>query len=84
MLLVFAYERVCKEAVGTRARKATLYKIEDKVAKINQAIHDVSRGLYLTYSFGSRLKSLIGSEYEPQGTGHFGLFFDTNLPLSKK
>ena len=40
-----------------RAHKAKLYKIEDKVVKINQAIHDVLRGLYLTYCFGSRLNS---------------------------
>ena len=32
-----------------RAHKAKLYKIEEKVVKINQAIHDVLRGLYFTY-----------------------------------
>ena len=31
--------------------------IEDKVVKINQAIHDVFRGLYVTYCLGSRLNS---------------------------
>ena len=34
---------------GTRAHKAKFYKIQDKVVKINQAIHDVLRGLYVTY-----------------------------------
>ena len=42
---------------GTRAHKAKLYKIDDKVVKINEAIHDVLRGLYFTYSFDSRLNS---------------------------
>ena len=37
------------------AHKATLSKMEDKVAKINQAIHDVIRGLYFLYCFDSRL-----------------------------
>ena len=40
-----------------RAHKAKFYKIEDKVAKINQAILDVLRCLYLTYCFSSRLNS---------------------------
>ena len=39
------------------AHKATLYKIEDKVAKINHAIHDVIPGLYVTYCLSSRLNS---------------------------
>ena len=34
---------------GTRAHKGTLYKIGDKVVKINKAIHHVLRGLYFTY-----------------------------------
>ena len=46
-----------KRQYGTRAQKATLYKIEGKVVKINQAIHDVFRGLYFTYCLGSRLNS---------------------------
>ena len=37
--------------------EANLYKIEDKVVKINQAIHDVLCGLYFTYCLGSRLNS---------------------------
>ena len=41
---------------GTRAHKATLEKIEDKVVKINQAIYHVLPGLYFTYCLGSRLK----------------------------
>ena len=31
--------------------------MEDKVVEINQAIHDVLRGLYFTYCLGSRLNS---------------------------
>ena len=31
--------------------------MEDKVVKINQAIHDVLRGLYFTYCLDSRLNS---------------------------
>ena len=46
-----------KRQCGTRAQKAKLYKKKDKVLKINQAIHDVLRGLYFTYCFGSRLNS---------------------------
>ena len=46
-----------KRQYGTRAHKATLYKIEDKVVKINQAIHNVARGLYFTYCLSSRLNS---------------------------
>ena len=42
---------------GTRADKAKLYKIDDKVVKINQAINNLFRGLYFTYCFGSRLNS---------------------------
>ena len=42
---------------GTHAHKAKLYKIEDKVVQINQAVHDVLRGLYFTYCLGSRLNS---------------------------
>ena len=46
-----------KRQCGTRAHKAKLYKIEDKVVKLNQAIHDVLRGLYFTFCLGSRLNS---------------------------
>ena len=46
-----------KRQYGTRAHKATLNEIEDKVVKINQAIHDVPRGLQFTYCLGSRLNS---------------------------
>ena len=42
---------------GTRAHKAKLYKKEDKVVQINQAVHVVLRGLYFTYCLGSRLNS---------------------------
>ena len=38
-------------------QKAKLYKIEDKVVKINQAIHCDLRGLYFTYCLCSRLNS---------------------------
>ena len=31
-----------------RAHKAILYKIEDKLGKIKQAMYDVMRGLYFT------------------------------------
>ena len=37
-----------------RAHKARLYRLEDKVVKINQAIQDVFRGLYFTYCLDSR------------------------------
>ena len=50
-----------KRQYGTRAHKATLYKMGDKVVKINQAIHDVLRGLYFTYCLDSRLNSLWAS-----------------------
>ena len=46
-----------KNQYGTRAHKATLYKMEDKVVKISQAIHDVLPGLYFTYCLDSRLNS---------------------------
>ena len=46
-----------KRQYGTHAHKATLYKIVDKVVKINQAIHDVHRGLYPTYCLDSSLNS---------------------------
>ena len=46
-----------KRQYGTRAHKAKLYKIEDKVVKINQAIHNFIRGLHFTYCLGSRLNS---------------------------
>ena len=44
-----------KRQYGTRAHKGMLYRIEDKVAKINQVIHNVLRGLYLSYCLDSRL-----------------------------
>ena len=46
-----------KRQYGTRAHKAKLGKFDDKVVKINQAIHDVLRGLYFTDCLDSRLKS---------------------------
>ena len=69
-----------KRQCGTRAHKAQLYKIEDKVVKINQAIHDVFSLslLYILPWFEAQLP--IGFEYEPRGFGHFGLIFDQNLP----
>ena len=69
-----------KRQYGTRAHKAKLYKIEDKVVKINQAIHDVLRGLYFTYCFASRLNSPQDSSTSLRGYGHFGLIFDQILP----
>ena len=69
-----------KRQCGTRAQKAKLQKIEDKVLKINQAIDDVLRGLYFTYCLDSRLKFFKGFEYQPWVFGHFGLIFDQNLP----
>ena len=58
--------------------------MEDKVVKINQAIHDVLRGLYFTYCLNSRLNSPKDFGYEPRGFGHFGLIFAQNLPSLEK
>ena len=69
---------------ATRAHKATLYKKEDKVAKINQAIHDVLRCLCFTYCLDSRLNFSKASSTSLEGFGHFGLIFDQNLPFFKK
>ena len=69
-----------KRQYGTRAHKAKLYKIEDKVVKNNRAIHDVYSWslLYILPWFEAQLS--IGFEYEPRGFGHFRLIFDQNLP----
>ena len=58
--------------------------MEDKVVKINQAIHDFSSWslLYILLWFKAQLS--MGFEYEPREIGHFGLIFDQNLPFSKK
>ena len=70
-----------KRQYGTRAHKAKLYKIEDKVVQINQAVHDVLSWslLYILPWFEAQLP--IGFKYEPRGFGHFGLIFDQNLPF---
>ena len=72
-----------KRPFGTRAHKAKLYKIEDKVAKINQAIHDVLLGLHLHIALvqGSTPHRL---RVRASGIGHFGLIFDQNLPFFEK
>ena len=76
---------VCaKRQYGTRAHKATLKKIVDKVAKINQAIHDVFRGLYFTYWFGSRLNSRKASSTSLGGLAIFTYFSTKICPLPKK
>ena len=54
--------------------------MEDKVVKINQAIHNVFHGLYFTYFLGSRLNSPYASSTSLRRFGHFGLIFDQNLP----
>ena len=54
--------------------------MDDKVLKINQAIHDVFRRLYFTYCFGSRLSSPEASSTSLRGFGNFGLIFDQDLP----
>ena len=69
-----------KRQYGTRAHKAKLYKLEDKVLKINEANHHVLRGLYFTYCIWFEAQLPIGLEYEPRGFGDFGLIFDQNLP----
>ena len=56
-----------KRQYGTRAHKAKLYKIGDKVVKINPAIHAVVPGLYFTYCLDSRLNSLEASSTSLRG-----------------
>ena len=73
-----------KRQCGTRAHKATLYKREDKVVKINGAIHNVLRGLYFTYCLDSRLNSEKAWSTSLGEFGLFGLIFDQNLPFLKK
>ena len=64
--------------------KATLYKIKDKVAKINQATQDVIRGLYLTYCLGSRLNSLKASSTSLRELAILASFLTKIWPFSKK
>ena len=58
--------------------------MEDKVVK-NQPSHPRCHSwsvLYILLWLKAQLP--IGFEYEPRGTGHFGLIFDQNLPFFKK
>ena len=57
MSLVLVYERVCKEAVWHTCSQGDIIEMEEKFAKIDQAIQDVLRGLNFTYCFDSRLNS---------------------------
>ena len=57
--------------------------MEDKVVKINQAIHDVVRGLYFTYCLGSRLNSPEASSTSLGGLAIFAQFSTKTCPLSK-
>ena len=68
---------------GTRAHKAKLYKIGDKVVKINQAIHDVLPGLYFTYCLGSRLNSSEASSTSLGGWAILAYFLTKTCPLSE-
>ena len=70
-----------KRQYGTRAHKAKLYKIEDKVVQTNQAVHEFYSWslLYILPWFEAQLP--IGFEYAPRGFGHFGLIFDQYLPF---
>ena len=72
-----------KRQYGTRAHKATLEKMKDKVAKISQAIHDVLSWSLLYILLWFKVQLPIGIEYEPRMIGHFGLIFDQNLPFFK-
>ena len=66
-----------------RAHKATLYTIEGKVVKINQAIHDVVRGLYFTYCLGSRPNSPKASNTSLGGLAILAQFSTKICPFSK-
>ena len=72
-----------KRQFGKRAHKATLYKIEDKVAKINRAIHDVPGGLYFAYCLGSRLNSPKALSTSLEGLAILANFSTKTCPFSK-
>ena len=72
-----------KRQYGTRAHKAKLYKIEDKVVKINQTIHDVLRGLYFTYCFDWRLNFFYASRTSLGSLTILAQFSTKTCPLSK-
>ena len=84
MSLAFAYERVCKEAVWQACSKGDAIKNRRQCCK-NQLSHPRCPSWSLRYILPwFKAQLLVGFEYEPGGTGHFGLIFDQTLPFPKK
>ena len=84
MSLVFAYERVCKEAVWHACSEGDIIK-NMRQGCINQPGHPpcpLWSLLHILFWFKAELSK--GFEYEPRGIVHFGLIFDQNLPFFKK